>query len=312
MHPYRFERLNETNLHHLIRLYNDCFGLKISLSFLQKKYNTTAFGSLFIGFIAFENETNELAGYYGVFPISCSLNGKKIKAAQSGDTMTHPKHQGKGLFTQLAKATYELAASEGMCFVYGFPNKNSYRGLVKLNWNFYNEVNCYTLKTGVLPFDKLAKKINAFSVLYQAYVKNCLSPLLVDTYFENSIPQQNPGTGYVVHDPAFFAYKTYYTFYRIKINNTNCVIKIDGKMWIGDIAYSTKADYLKTVAALLQLAKKLGCATVQFSLFNGTFYDKIMQEHYPVTSKLHAGFFDLNKGVAAENFAYQALDFDTY
>lgn len=40
MNEYRFERLSKENLHQLIYLYKDCFGLSIDIQFLEKKYNT--------------------------------------------------------------------------------------------------------------------------------------------------------------------------------------------------------------------------------------------------------------------------------
>lgn len=108
MKGYRFERLSNENLHNLVSLYQDCFHLKIDKDFLIKKYNTRSFGAQFIGFLAFEETTNACAGYYGVFPMTAQVKGGTMLIAQSGDTMTHPNHQGKGLFTELANDGYTL------------------------------------------------------------------------------------------------------------------------------------------------------------------------------------------------------------
>jgi hypothetical protein len=47
------------------------------------------------------------------------------------NTATHPRHQGKGLFTQLAKLTYELGADEGYECVIGVANANSTPGFIR-------------------------------------------------------------------------------------------------------------------------------------------------------------------------------------
>jgi hypothetical protein len=313
MEEYRFDRLSKENLHNLVYLYRDCFNLKINLGFLEKKYDTISFGVKYIGFLAFEIKTNEPAGYYGVFPISGQINGNKILMAQSGDTMTHPKHQGKGLFTHLAKITYALAEKEGIDFIFGFPNKNSYPGFKKkLEWDFYNDINTYVIKTGTPPFDKLFKKLTFLKNSYNRYVARKLRALIIKDYFPNSIEKQNPELGYITHDQAFFNYKSYYEMHRIKINNVLCVIKIDGRLWVGDIEFCPKDQFFKTIEKLIELAKKLGCSALHFSVTNGTFYDKTLHEKYVVKSKNPVGFIGLGRGVDPSKFAYQAIDFDTY
>jgi len=297
----------------LIRLYEECFNLKVNLDFLKKKYNTSLFGAEFIGFFAIDIKTSQPAGYYGVFPIYCKIKGQKVLAAQSGDTMTSPNHQGKGLFTTLAKMTYELAQKEGIDFVFGFPNKNSYPGFIKkLAWKHYGDVNNYVIKTGALPFDKVAKKNSLFRSIYNKYVDFKLNRIKSKNIFSNSIEFQNPESGFVIHDQAFFNYKTYFNFYTIKINHVNCVIKIDGSMWVGDIDFCSKEEFNNTIKGLISLAKGMGCANIQFSVFHDTFYDIILKEKYEIKNKMPVGFISFNENVSPEKFAYQAIDFDTY
>ena len=64
-----------------------------------------------------------------------NLYGKKVLGGQSLDTMVHPKYRKQGMFITLAQKCLEKAASEGMLFIYGFPNENSHHGLIKcLEW----------------------------------------------------------------------------------------------------------------------------------------------------------------------------------
>ncbi len=313
MDNYRFDRLSKNNLPLLVKLYKDCFHLKVNNSYLDKKYNTQAFGASFIGFLAIDKKTQETAGYYGVFPILCRKEGKNMLAAQSGDTMTHPKHQAKGLFTKLAILTYELAKSEGVRFVFGFPNKNSYPGFIKkLNWVHYGDINNYNLKTGSLPFDKLAKKISLFGNLYKKFIDMKLNKFLTEELIPNSIEFQNRNFGFVVHDHKFYDYKTYFKIYRVKIIGINCVLKIDGRLWLGDMEYCNREKYFEVIGALQLLAKSLGCSSIHISVYNGLYFDALLKEKYKMETSNPVGALNLFSDVDSNKFAYQAIDFDTY
>lgn len=82
-----------------------------------------------VGFNAWQGE--ELAGHYVTIPLRAMVNGTVEKGLLSLNTATHPSHQGRGLFTKLAKATYELAAETGYGFVVGVANANSTHGFTK-------------------------------------------------------------------------------------------------------------------------------------------------------------------------------------
>jgi GNAT superfamily N-acetyltransferase len=82
-----------------------------------------------VGFNAWSG--TELAGHYVTLPMTAQVNGIMEKGLLSLNTATHPAHQGKGLFTKLAKATYEAAANAGYGFVVGVANANSTHGFTK-------------------------------------------------------------------------------------------------------------------------------------------------------------------------------------
>ena len=82
-----------------------------------------------VGFNAWLGE--ELAAHYVTIPLMARVNGREEKGLLSLNTATHPSHQGKGLFTKLANATYERGAREGFGFVVGVANANSTHGFTK-------------------------------------------------------------------------------------------------------------------------------------------------------------------------------------
>lgn len=82
-----------------------------------------------IGFDAFAGD--EIAAHYVTLPIQATLFGKLARGVLSLNTATHPNHQGNGLFTRLAQATYSLAGELGAQFVVGVANSNSTPGFTR-------------------------------------------------------------------------------------------------------------------------------------------------------------------------------------
>ncbi len=95
--------------------------------FLNWQYVQNPNGKV-VGFDAYLN--NELAAHYVTIPVLYAIHGKPTMGLLSLNTATHPNHQGKGLFTQLANKTYELAQELGYEFVIGVANANSTPGFL--------------------------------------------------------------------------------------------------------------------------------------------------------------------------------------
>src|SRR5258708_39658673 len=92
---YSILRLNKDNLTDVARLHSSVYSSAPSYEF-QKKYNTAFTGVEYVAVIAYDKD-HQPAAYYGVMPCFIQFEDKIILAAQSGDTMTHPDHRGKGL-----------------------------------------------------------------------------------------------------------------------------------------------------------------------------------------------------------------------
>ncbi|MBK9419589.1 MAG: GNAT family N-acetyltransferase [Flavobacteriales bacterium] len=133
---YYTERISSSNFSAFLEIFKASFGkLSVDEQHFRFKFNTAYTGHNWLGFIAFQKETNEPAAFYGVFPTIASIKGDQVIAAQSGDTATHPAHRGKGLFRLLHDRTMELCRLEGIAFVFGFPNEQSYPGFKKFHWS---------------------------------------------------------------------------------------------------------------------------------------------------------------------------------
>lgn len=89
-----------------------------------------------------------LFGHYAVTRMPFMVSGKESRSALSMTTMTHPDYRGKGVFTKLARATYETCQEEGVLAIYGFPNKNSEKGFFeRLDWIRSPSLNEWILTT---------------------------------------------------------------------------------------------------------------------------------------------------------------------
>ncbi len=101
---------------------------KFTPEFLDWQYAKNPQGQV-VGYDAYAN--NELAAHYVTIPVVYTINGIATKGLLSLNTATHPHHQGKGLFTQLANKTYTLGKELGYQFIIGVANQNSTPGFLK-------------------------------------------------------------------------------------------------------------------------------------------------------------------------------------
>lgn len=311
MSEYTFVRVSSDNLTHLQLLYKVAFNAVVSIDFFKKKFDTSAMGAEWLGYIAFD-EKGTPAAYYGVFPCVCDYFGEKILVAQSGDTMTHPEHRGKGLFIQLAKKTYDLARNNGVKFIFGFPNSNSYPGFVKkLNWLHKEDLNIYNLKISTVPLAKIAKKINFLQPLYAFYCRAILSFYISkDKCFNNSVC--NEFYAGIRHDKLFFDYKNYYESYVLRIQNKKVWVKFDGRLWIGDIEKLSKMEFEIVIKTLKRIAFFCGADNIVFHGSPKTDLELLFSQVYKVDFNSPIGYLNFDERIKVDSVKYHSADFDTF
>lgn len=136
--PLKFD---DQSLRRYESLFFTCFSkvLKFEANVLKWLYVNNPAGFA-VGFDAYEDD--ELAAHYVCIPVPIRLNGKIEKALLSLNTATHPRYQGKGLFTKLAEMTYQTATDQGFDCVYGVANANSTPGFTrKLGFQLVQSLN---------------------------------------------------------------------------------------------------------------------------------------------------------------------------
>ncbi len=311
MDGYNFIRVDESRYLDLESLHRSSFKEEPLPNYYQKKMDTSYLNVKHLGFLAYTQD-GKPAAFYGVYPCMMEYKGKLYLAAQSGDTMTHPEHGGKGLFTALAKMTYQLAQAEGIEFIFGFPNQNSYPGFIKkLNWQFRENMRDYTIKVSTLPLAALAKKFRFIAPLYNIYIQWILSFRKSDKKFQPS-SAINSDFGGVHRSKEFFSYKSFYKNYLISIQGKTSWIKIDGGLLIGDIEPTGQNDITGLLYDIKRLSVILGCTKIYFSVGKNTYWDILLKDKLPCEENTYIGYLDLTSGLPLENFKYTMADYDTF
>lgn len=311
---YLTEQITDNSYNDIRELYQLSFGFTQSEEDVRLKYDTKGFGLKNIGLIA-KSETNELAAYYGVFPIRLSYFGKDYLVAQSGDTMTAPRHQKKGLFTRLAKETYSLARESGIKLVFGFPNENSYPGLKhKLDWEFYGFMQRFTFNIKTIPFCELSSKFPKLQPFYNSFVKSRIKKYRIqkDQINFEAFNFSNV-KGFIKKDIIFFDYKlNRNNVFVVLIDGFQILVKAETHLFIGEVAKiesNQSADLLKSVH---KLAKRLACKKVIFTLSqNHWLFDMLKEKSIPIES-LPIGFYRIDESLNPEEIQFSNADYDTF
>ncbi|REJ85262.1 MAG: GNAT family N-acetyltransferase [Bacteroidetes bacterium] len=312
MEEYSFQRLNESHYNDLRKISLSAFGFDPGYEYYSEKNNTHFLGHSNLGYIAYSSK-GEPAAFYGMYAYPVMSHGKRAVAAQSGDTMTHKDHMGKGLFTKLAKLTYELAAKEGVSFVFGFPNKNSYPGFVrKLNWTHRENLIEYRIPITTLPFLKVAKRFKFFEPLYKILSSAILKKYITIPSAYNSHFLSGRDSSHVERKPEFLQYKMKSGSVLLEISGKKVWIKLDGYMYLGDVESCEPDEFKGVIRELISLARLLGADKI---IYTGSEADDVMAEIQVKLNRqesLAIGYLDFLQKDSPENMRFTQSDLDTF
>jgi hypothetical protein len=304
---YRIEKLSAENIRDLIPLFKTVFHETVSLNFLLKKYDTRSVGPEFVGFIAYTPQ-GLAAAYYGVIPCFFQLNGTKVLAAQSADTMTHPHHRKKGLFQNLAIKTYALASEQYIKFVFGFPNQDSYPGFIKLNWQFLPvQLQVFTMKATNFRYSRLLYRIPVLFFLYTFLLNGIFGAEEPNKLFFTEKISDG-----LIHDDKFCLYKKYNTTHIITIDKVKAWIKNDGDLKVGAVQGLTEHNAFEFLKRLKALASWLGCGEVIFMTSKYSSLYDVLKKTLAPKDAFPIGFLPLQAeivSIANASFEYCDADF---
>jgi hypothetical protein len=307
---YHFVKIDESKIDDLISLHKLCFGFEALYEDLLSKQLNCNGENKFVGFIAYSEE-NIPAAFYGVYPQFISYNNEDFLLAQSGDTMTHPHHQKKGLFISLAKHTFEYCKSIGILAIFGFPNQNSYPGFInKLDFYELEQLSGFTFYENRLEYSRLFKKNKK---VYNQIVRMIIKQIFREgEIFENSNVKNY--SAIVKHDDVFFRAKNKKENLLLKINGVDLLLKIQGNVIsIGDVN-STNENKLKEIISILKrISFWFGLRFVNFdSTSNNLLSSKLIKLNPVVFKSNRSIFLPLVPNLPFDSIEFSGCDIDVF
>lgn len=305
LQPFSMESYPQMNT-----LFVASFQKELDWNSFQKKYDTASLGHPVIGYLAIHKATRNPAAYYGVFPLKILIDGKTILAAQSGDTMTHPDHRKKGLFTYLAKLCFDECRAKGIALVYGQPNQFSYQGLVhSLHFEHRDDIIRYDLKQKIktFPLAKLFQKAGQFPVYLrwaQAQLEKRTQPL--PGHFLNPLETDY---GKIWRDSMYLQYKNEPGKLFLKVGPAILWIRLTDVFLVGDFNDYALVDEA-VISELRRIAWRLGYNTIAFYLnksLNPPFLGYFEKKESWASCILY-----LDQNFAGKKLLITAADFDTW
>jgi hypothetical protein len=302
---YIFQRFTEKEIPDLVYLFTTINNHKYSDEFFRKKFETSFTGISYVGYIAYHKDTKEAAAFYGVFPVFLEYQNNKFLAAQSGDTITNPKHQKKGLFIALAKLTYALCKELQVQIVFGFPNGNSSYGFFnKLDWKPDGQIHKYVVNTGASIIKKLSRKFLPTSMYLSKF----------KTFSElNQTNDNRNNSVHIFKDKSYLQYKEYSPKYFYEYKGIVVSFKIEYDLHIGNF-YCKKPLTKTAVMELIQHLSKI-TFTEKVLLFFSEFdseISNILSEYKIENESFENGRLNLYDRYTQEHLIFSFEDFDSF
>ena len=311
MSNYEFVQIEKNHLSKLLPIFEDAFGVSPSLNSLKNKHDTNFTGCSEMGYIAYDN-LNEAVAFYGVFPIYVIASGKKLLISQSGDTMVKKNHSGKGLFTQLAKQTYDLCKKNKIKAVFGFPSYTSYYGFIKkLNWSHIENLSKFHFYILTIPLTLFFYRFKLFQKIHKSWVSFVLSFFSSGIFFKSSTSLECNNE--VFRDKNYWIYKMLNKdIHLIKINNCNIALKVNKYIEIGDIDYKSLSDLKKIIQYLKFLSFIFGINIIKFYCSPSCRIEDSLKSIKLPTKGLPIGFRTFSPDANLSKVKYTYLDMDTF
>jgi hypothetical protein len=312
---YDFVRISPEHYGDFQVLVEDSFGSTPSREEVAHLFDTGGYGASHIGFLAYHRATREPAAFYGVFPCFVELDGRRILAAQSGSTMTHSNHRRRNLFYLAGRKTFDLAASEGIAFIFGFPNRDSYRGLLKLGWTHDGDMARYRIFVPTIPLGFLAPFSGMVRDLHGRVLARVVKKWRIDAFPITSSALE-PGVGGMHRSQLSLNYKPEddrHMLLRVG-ESVVWINQIDGQIGIGDMQISArKGEFRRVLQTVKWIAFLSGCSVVRTYVSPQSRLDRLFRDHgYKSSTALANCYLDLTGEADPSLFKWVYGDFDTY
>ena len=307
---YRIERISNDKLKDIDILYEIVYKHKPRKDHFLKKYNTVYTGLQYIGHIAYNDENIPVA-HFAILPCFIQYENELILSGQATDAMTHPSYRNKGLLEKLAQQTFEMCKANGIKFLFGFPNQNSYHPLVnKLEWKKIYNLQLFSIDVKVSPLVSALKKIRA-TKLSENYTPEVLQKYrLPENGLQNTFIKE--GFSSVYRSDDYLKYKAAYSnSCVIKIENAKLWIRINNNLIIGDIEVQEQ-EFDSVIIQLQKIVKQLGLKQILFQTSAGTKVHALFASRYESKNAFPFIMLNLGSGMAADKLKFSFADIDIF
>lgn len=307
---YSIVRLSNDSLPHLAQLYEAVYGRKARRGFFEKKYDTAYTGVMCIGYIAYSLQQEPVA-YYGVIPCFIAYAGRTILAAQSADTMTHPGHRYKGMFTALSQLTFALCREVGIRLIFGFPNRNSYPGAISMGWKETETMERFGVRISTLPLASLAARWSFMKPWYRRYQRSVTARYALPKAGVQNTVLLREGAG-IQRSVQYLAYKKYNDTQVLRIGQANLWIKIAPVLQIGDMEQVDEDNFDRVMRKLKSICRRLGIRQLAFTVSPHTALHRMWSARYAAQPSFPVLFQDFGAGLPLEKIKFTFADLDIF
>lgn len=82
----------------------------------------------------------QIIAHRASWPIDLNIGEARVLGAQTIDLMVDAAYRGRGVFSELSRASFVVAEQRGFELQYGFPNREAMRASAHLGWNHIGDV----------------------------------------------------------------------------------------------------------------------------------------------------------------------------
>ncbi len=311
---YYFEKLTENRIDDLLILFNVVFNSFPSKEEIYNKHYHCQGKHKFVGHIAYDKRTNSPVAFHCVFPMFAFYKGQRIVVAQTGDIMTHPHHQKKGLFFHLAKKTHQFCMENDIKMIFAFPNTLSYPLFIKhLGFKAANQLLNITLFENKFEICRFSQKSKMISRAHNLYVKFILSFVSKGDPFPNSNAVLSQDYSYIIHDEEYHKWKTSSSNFFIKIKGVSIWISLSqNQIAIGDIKLINEKDLPTVIKRLKALTFLLGFRFLSIGGSDQSYIINLLKGKYLDLPSYNPVFLDLSNSIDHSNFLFLNSDVDVF
>ncbi len=294
MSNYNFIQLNNENIGHLYTLYELVYQKKCADNLFDYKYETQNYKRKSIGIIAMHN--NQPVGFYGIVSMMFSINREAVQGGQVCDNMIHPEYRSAKLFVELGKQSLALANTNGIHFVIGFPNQNSYLASVKLlGFEYLEMMNRYEIHFSKSLFKRLNNKLKLIRFKKSYHT------------IENSLI--NEGFDGVIYGSNFINYKSFHNNKLIQSNQFTFWVNYTNQLWLGAISKHNDNTYDNLIETLEKTFKK---PSLTYIVSGGTKINEYLEKKYQAQKGFPVLVKNLSNKYSLTNLKFQFCDNDIF